>query len=63
MDDLEIVEEKYELSESEQQELYDEMTYECVTEMLEIFRTYVYEKGIPIGERITYVELFEFFFK
>ena len=59
----EEIEEKFELNEFEKQDLYDEMTYECVTEMLEIFRTYVDEKGIPIGERITYVELFEFFFK
>lgn len=56
-------EKEEEIDESYLQELYKEKKYECVVESLEIFKEYVYEKGLPIGEKLTIIDLFEFFFE
>lgn len=51
-----------ELDESYLQDKCDELAYECVSESLFFIREYVYDKGIPIAENLTYDDLFIYFF-
>jgi hypothetical protein len=40
-----------------------EKSYECISESLCFINEYTYEKSIPIAEKLTYGDLFEFFFE
>ncbi len=51
-----------ELDESYLQDKCDELAYECVSESLFFIREYLYDKGIPIAENLTYDDLFIYFF-
>ena len=48
--------------ESYLQEKCDELAYECVSDSLFFIKKYVYDKGIPIAENLTYDDLFMYFF-
>ena len=50
------------IDESYLQDKCDELAYECVSESLFFIREYVYDKGIPIAENLTYDDLFIYFF-
>jgi hypothetical protein len=50
------------IDESYLQEKCDELAYECVSESLFFIKKYVYDKGIPIAEKLTYDDLFMCFF-
>ena len=43
-------------------ELHEENEHECVVESLEIVKTHIYEKALRIGQKITYSDIFDFFF-
>ena len=51
------------LNESYIDEMITEKSYECISESLSFINEYTYEKCIPIAERLTYGDLFEFFFE
>ena len=61
--DFPEIDEQVELSESYLQEVCDDLAYECVVDGMDIFKEYIYEKGLPIGEKFTFIDLFDFFFK
>jgi len=61
--DFTEIDEKIELTESYLQEVCDELAYECTVEGIDIFRQYTYEKCLPIGEKFTFIDLFDFYFK
>jgi hypothetical protein len=50
------------IDESYLQEKCDELAYECVSDSLLFIKKYVYDKGIPIAENLTYDDLFMYFF-
>ena len=50
------------IDESYLQEKCDELAYECVSDSLFFIKKYVYDKGIPIAENLTYDDLFMYFF-
>jgi len=66
-DDLENVftEEKDEndLSESYIIENFYDKTYDCVVESLLYIQDYTYEHSLPIGEKLTFSDLYDFFFE
>jgi hypothetical protein len=51
------------LNESYIEEMITEKSYECISESLSFIHDYTYEKSIPIAEKLTYGDLFEFFFE
>jgi hypothetical protein len=51
------------LNESYIEEMITEKSYECISESLCFINEYTYEKSIPIAEKLTYGDLFEFFFE
>jgi hypothetical protein len=51
------------LYESYIEEMITEKSYECISESLCFINEYTYEKSIPIAEKLTYGDLFEFFFE
>jgi hypothetical protein len=61
-DEFDFKEENLEISESYLQEAFEDLVYDSIVESLEIFRTYTYDKGLPIGEKLTFNDLADFFF-
>lgn len=51
-----------EIDENYLNELHEENEHECVVESLEIVKTHIYEKALRIGQKITYSDIFDFFF-
>ena len=65
-DDLENHTEEYdniELCESYIIENFYDKTYECVVESLLYIKDYTYEHSLPIGENISFSDLYDFFFE
>ncbi len=65
-DDLENNTEEYdniELCESYIIENFYDKTYECVVESLHYIKDYTYEHSLPIGENLSFSDLYDFFFK
>jgi hypothetical protein len=52
-----------ELSESYIIEKFYDKTYECVSESLLYIQDYTYEHSLPIGEKLTFSDLYDFFFE
>ncbi len=52
-----------ELSESYLEELYNDLTFECISEHLYFIKKYKTENGLPIAEKLTFSDLFEFVFE
>lgn len=50
------------IDESYLQEKCDELAYECVSDSLFFIKKYVYDMGIPVAEKLTYDDLFMYFF-
>ena len=50
------------IDESYLQERCNELAYETVSESLLFIKKYVYDKGIPLAEKLTYDDLFMYFF-
>ena len=58
-----VEEEEFEICEKYLQELVNEKAYECSVESIEIIKEYTYEKAIPIGENLTFFDLYVYFFE
>jgi hypothetical protein len=56
-------EELLELSESYLDELFFDLTYDCVSENLLFIKSYTKEKGLPIAENLSFNDLFEYLFE
>jgi hypothetical protein len=52
-----------ELSESYLEELYDDLTFECISDHLFFIKNYTKENGLPITEKLTFSDLFKFIFE